>query len=102
MSIAKFTKTEDQFTNLPQGGMGKFGTPKRRKEAPATDFLMPKQRKFPYKVNGKIDKRLLIAAIHRAGQYGYKGVELRAQRILQEFEKKNPKQVFIISNKAIK
>ena len=61
---------------------GKYSTPKQRREkAKVSDFLLPKERKYPYKVNGKISCKLLRAAITRAGQYKETSVQKRAERL---------------------
>ena len=110
-TVAKFTQAEQAFTHKPTGGMGKYGTPKRRKEAPAHVFLDPVHRKYPYKVykNGRwvISRRLLVAAIHRAAQYHHPEIEARARRLLKRYfgsqeERKGSRRVYVVSKKAIK
>lgn len=103
MAITKFTKKEETFTNKEEGGMGAYGTPKRREELPGSYFLMPKERKFPYKTSdGKISRRLLIAAIHRAAQYGYKDVESKAREILNREFGSESKKLYQVPKEAIK
>jgi hypothetical protein len=81
MSTAKFTgKVKEAF----EPG-GKFSTEKQRREkAKPSDFLMPAQRKFPYKINGKVSCPLLRAAMVRAGQTGRTDVEARARRLYEQ------------------
>lgn len=60
---------------------GSLSTPKQRKDVPADHFLLPKERKYPYKANGQISCNLLKAAISRAGQNGEAAVESRAKKL---------------------
>lgn len=62
---------------------GPLSTPKQRKTVPADHFLMPAQRKYPYKINGKVNCDLLRAAIARAGQNGESEVEAKARSIFK-------------------
>jgi hypothetical protein len=58
--------------------------PREREKVPASHFLMPKERKFPYKnKDGSINCALLRAAISRAAQHGYPEVERRARALYQ-------------------
>ncbi len=69
---------------------GKYSTPeKRREEAKRGDFLMPGERKFPYKVGGKPSRRLLGAAVRRAKQYGYESVAKKAEGMLAKMKSGN-------------
>jgi len=111
MAITKFTTKEQAFTHKPTGGMGKYGTPKRRKKVPAHVFLDPVHRKYPYKVykNGKwvVSRRSLVAAIHRAAQHHHPEIEARARRLLNRYfgsqeERRKSKKVYVVSKKAIK
>lgn len=100
MAITKFTKKEKQFSDIPGRHVGKFATPKRRRQLPASYFLEPKERKYPYRLaNGQVSRRLLVAAIHRAAQYGNKTVEAKARRLLERYfgkeeERKKSKKVY--------
>ncbi|MCD6412401.1 hypothetical protein J7K91_01845 [bacterium] len=76
------------FTELERRAIerGKYSTPKRRRErAKASDFLLPKERKFPYKIRGAISCPLLRAAIRRAAQHGYPQVEAKARRLYNRY-----------------
>lgn len=78
MANDKFNKAES--SKFAPGGA--YSTPEKRKtEASAGDFLMPTERKYPYKVNGKISCNLLRAAMSRAGQQGERVVESRAKKL---------------------
>ncbi len=69
---------------------GKYSTPaQRREEAKRGDFLMPGERKFPYKVGGKPNRRLLMAAVRRAKQYGYDSVAKKAEGMLSKMKSGN-------------
>lgn len=63
---------------------GSLSTPKKRGGRPAGDFLLPSERKYPYKVNGAISCDLLRAAISRAGQNKERGVESKAKALFNE------------------
>lgn len=61
---------------------GPLSTPAQRQKVPADHFLMPDQRKYPYKdSDGKISCNLLRAAIARAGQNKQKAVEAKARSL---------------------
>ncbi|NIA04110.1 MAG: hypothetical protein GWP09_02050 [Nitrospiraceae bacterium] len=78
--IAFGTKENKAF-----GHKGKYSTPKQRKEkANSSDFLLPGERKYPYKLNGKIDCKLVRAAITRAAQNHESTVLAHAQRIYDQ------------------
>jgi len=56
---------------------------KKRKELPSSYFLLPKERKFPYKTaSGKISESMLVHAKARAGQHGYPQVAKKAEKLL--------------------
>ncbi len=64
---------------------GKYSTPhKRETEAKASDFLMPSERKYPYKISGQISCHLLKAAMSRAGQNSESAVESKAKALYNE------------------
>ena len=66
-----------------------ISTPKRRESIPANYFLLPKERKFPFKnPDGSLNCNLVKAAITRAGQWGYPEVEKKARIIYQKYCKK--------------
>lgn len=73
----KFNKSEE--SKFAPGGQ--YSTPKHREDAPASDFLMPAERKYPYKVNGKISCNLLRAAMSRAGQNNEGAVGNKAKEL---------------------
>ncbi len=59
-------------------------TPKERQSVSAGDFLEPHDRKYPYKVNGKISCNLLKAAMSRSAQNKEMDVHTRAQRLFSQ------------------
>lgn len=67
---------------------GKWNPPKskgERQKMPASYFLLPKERKFPYKTrSGKISCKGLRQAITRQAQHGYQGVLKRAQALYKK------------------
>lgn len=70
--------------NIPVSRLRWVDRPRERKKVPASHFLLPKERKFPYKnKDGSINCRLLKAAISRAAQHGYPEVEKKARRLYQ-------------------
>lgn len=70
----KFTPKE--HAAFAPGGM--YSTDKKRADAPASNFLLPAERKYPYKVNGVISCDLLKAAISRSKQNNEMGVHKKA------------------------
>lgn len=81
MNDYAFNKKED--ASFESGG--KYSTPEKRKtEAKSSDFLMPAERKYPYKEGGKISCNLLKAAMSRAGQNKEASVEARAKELFNE------------------
>ncbi len=77
----KFNQKETSA--FKSGGM--YSTPhKRETEAKASDFLMPAERKYPYKSGGKISCNLLKAAISRAAQNNEPAVKARATSLYNE------------------
>lgn len=78
--MAKTTK--DKKWNPPKQGT------RKRNAMPSHVFLMPKEKKYPYKkkVNGqwKISRSGLLACIRRAAQHGHKAVEAKARRLYQK------------------
>jgi len=70
--------------NIPVSRLRWVDRPRERKKVPASHFLLPKERKFPYRnKDGSINCRLLKAAISRAAQHGYSEVEKKARRLYQ-------------------
>lgn len=63
---------------------GDLSTHKQRESVTPSDFLMPAEKKYPYKINGKISCNLLKAAISRAGQNNESAVEARAKKLYEE------------------
>lgn len=63
---------------------GALSTPKKRMSRSESDFLLPSQRKYPYKVNGAVSCDLLRAAMSRAGQQKQTGVEKKAKALFQQ------------------
>lgn len=63
---------------------GNYSTPAARRKDDSGDFLLPKERKYPYKINGKISCKLLRAAMSRAGEYGQADVAKRAKALWTE------------------
>lgn len=76
----KFDKTEKGA--FEPGGT--LSTPTKRMMRPPTDFLLPAERKYPYKVNGKISCDLLRAAMSRAGQNKKAAVAAQAKAMFDQ------------------
>lgn len=71
--------------NIPVSRLKWVDRPSERAEVPASHYLLPKEKKFPYRnKDGSINCRLLRAAISRAAQHGYKEVEAKARRLYQK------------------
>jgi len=63
--------------------------PSDREKVKPSYFLLPKERKFPYKnKDGSINCKLLRGALTRAGQYGYKSVQSKAKKLYEKYCKK--------------
>jgi hypothetical protein len=77
---ASFGKKENAAFNSG----GEYSTPAKRRKDDSGDFLMPAERKYPYKIDGKISCKLLRAAMSRAGQQGATGVAKRAKSLYTE------------------
>jgi len=57
-----------------------------RKNLPKDYFLLPEERKFPYRnKDGSVNCRMLRAAIQRAVQHGYRAVEQKARRLYKKY-----------------
>jgi len=57
-----------------------------RKKLPKDYFLLPEERKFPYRnKDGSVNCRMLRAAIQRAAQHGYRAVEQKARRLYKKY-----------------
>jgi len=57
-----------------------------RQKLPASYFLLPEKRLFPYRnKDGSINCNLIRAAIVRAAQHGYKKVEQIARRLCRRY-----------------
>ena len=64
---------------------GALSTPKHRmEEAKDADFLMPEERKYPYKVKGQISCNLLKAAITRSAQNNETEVNKKAKALFND------------------
>ena len=82
--------TEAKTRNVPVSKLKWVKRPGQRRKMPASHFLLPSQRKFPYRnPDGTINCRLVRAAISRAAQHGYPQVKAKAQRIYQRNCKKS-------------
>jgi len=76
--------------NVPVSEVKYIESQKERKEAPARNFLLPEERKFPYRnKDGTINCNLLRAAIVRAAQHGYASVEKKARELYERHCKKD-------------
>lgn len=74
-----------EVRNIPVGRLRWVDRPSEREKVPASHYLLPKERKFPYRnKDGSINCRLLRAAISRAAQHGYEEVERRARALYRE------------------
>jgi hypothetical protein len=62
---------------------------KKRKEMPRSYFLDPKNRKYPYKKNGKISCEGLRSAIKVASFQGDTKIKKKAQRLYEKHCKKS-------------
>lgn len=63
---------------------GTYSSRKNREKDDSGDFLMPAERKYPFKINGKISCKLVRAAMSRAGQNGETEVSKKAHALFEE------------------
>jgi hypothetical protein len=73
---------------------------KERKDMPSHVFLLPSERKFPYKSkdkNGKwvVRPNMLRAAMSRAGQHGYPAIYKKAKRLYDKMKDNDVKKSII-------
>ena len=72
--------------NIPLSRLKWLRRPSERKALPKDFFLLPSERKFPYRnKDGSVNCRMLRAAIRRAAQHGYPEVERKARRLFQKY-----------------
>lgn len=72
--------------NFPVERLKWVDRPSEREELPRDYFLLPKERKFPYRNrDGSINCKLLRAAMTRAAQFGYREVYEKARRLYDRF-----------------
>lgn len=80
---------KQKIRNVKVGDIKWIDKPSERKEVPARYFLLPEERKFPYRnKDGSLNCNLLRAAIVRAAQHGYKQVEEKARKLYERHCKK--------------
>lgn len=75
-----------EVRNIPVGRLKWVDRPSEREELPKSHFLLPEERKFPYRnKDGSINCRLLRAAITRAAQHGYREVYEKARALYERY-----------------
>lgn len=75
-----------EVRNIPVDRLKWVDSAEERESVPASHFLLPNERKFPYKNrDGSINCRLLRAAITRAAQHGYREVYERARALYDKY-----------------
>lgn len=75
-----------EIRNIPIAQIKWIRSDKERAKVPANFFLLPGDRKFPYKnKDGTLNCNLLRAAITRAAQYGYASVESKARNLYEQY-----------------
>lgn len=84
--MAGLNENNGKFNNREKAAFapgGNLSTPKKRDAVSSSDFLMPAEKKYPYKVAGKISCDLLKAAVSRAGENGESAVKSHAQSLYE-------------------
>lgn len=72
--------------NFPVERLKWVDRPSEREELPRNYFLLPEERKFPYRnKDGTINCRMLKGAMTRAAQHGYREVYEKARRLYQRY-----------------
>jgi len=62
--------------------VGRVGSKKRQGESESeAGFLLPSEKKYPTKVNGKYDRKLLLAAAREARMHGHEDLANKADKI---------------------
>lgn len=56
----------------------------KKTESKSSDFLLPSERKYPFKANGKISADLLKATIVQAGKDGNNTIKQKASEIFND------------------
>jgi len=81
----KFTTEKKKGQKIPERIKKKIKSKSERQDMPKSYFLLPNERKFPYKDpdTGEISCPLLHAAITRAAQHNYPKVEQRARKLYE-------------------
>lgn len=78
-----------EVKNIPISRLKWLNRPREREKLPADYFLMPKERKFPWRnKDGSVNCNLLRAAIVRAAQHNHPEVEKKARELYQQYCKK--------------
>lgn len=78
-----------EIHNLPISEITWIRSEKERKEVSSSFFLIPSERKFPYKnKDGSLNCNLVRAAISRAAQHDYSEVEKKARNLYERYCKK--------------
>jgi len=81
--VRLYIKAEER--TIPVSRLKWVDRPRERSELPASHFLLPGKRKFPYRnKDGSVNCALLKAAISRAAQHGYPEVERRARKLYRK------------------
>lgn len=79
-----------EIRNIPISQIKWIRSDKEREKVPANFFLLPGDRKFPYRnKDGSLNCNLLRAAIGRAAQFNYGSVEAKARKLYQQYCQKN-------------
>lgn len=81
-------KPHGEFTAKEEAAFehgGPLSSPKHRaEEAKDSDFLMPEERKYPYKIKGQVSCNLLKAAIVRSAQNNEMEVNKKAKNLFND------------------
>lgn len=74
---------EHEEGKVPEGTRERIGTvgSRQRESLPESDFLLPEQKKYPVKKDGKYDRQLLLAAARDARMHGRNDLARRADAI---------------------
>lgn len=80
---------KEEIRNEPVSDIKWIDKQSEREKVPSKYFLLPAERKFPYRnKDGSLNCNLVRAAIVRAAQHGYPAVEKKARAIYEKHCKK--------------
>ena len=72
-----------KLSDKTRAQIGTVGS-KKRDDMPESDFLEPKEKKYPWKLGGKPSRKMLLAAMRRATMQGDSAIASKAKSLLKK------------------